>query len=392
MGAKILTVFWIAVFSVSGFAQEAVSFVEPKNHLVKWALEWHRKKLPEPRPLLGSEPMVGAFLEKFQAAIPPGVLFAGGQISVEVLSAQLWILAHPDAHSLTSVPGDTGQMVGIFHIEHLRNGQVLSAIRVETSVKGSFVEPQWSESATQEGIPGYYVLKTLPLTTPVLATESTLKLVAVRDTVNGEETLVDLPSSSLRVAFGPLAKEVYVLGRETISPATSSGVVQFEVFNQKPLSTTFDLIINNGTLKFGRRFSSVWWNRALLDTLDRTPVCYDRLHPNRVQVAEGNDVRIASEELRFRTDGGQWRSARVQEDGTYRIPNVHGRRFEFFLVYRFLADLRSGLGDINRCYQIGSDFEWVPSQPGVSTVELGTFYDAPNGAEGTGWVFNLRPR
>jgi hypothetical protein len=211
----------------------------------------------------------------------------------------------------------------------------------------------------------------------------------VHDTTTGESSALSAAITEIPVTYHIDPRPFHIVGRETTTPLATT-VRQFAIVEPFPVASGSPLDIDVGDVKNGRPFALLYFDPEVAQRIDQVAVCYDRLHPERVQYANGNDVRITHVTMHYRLDGGGWQDLTPQRGtGLFRLNAVEGALLEFQFEYELAVDLQSGLSDINRGYQIGSDFDWVPSHPGVRSIAIGSTFDAPQGDASQAWALPL---
>lgn len=334
------------------------------------------------------EPLVSANQDQWHFGV--NGLTAGEKIKLTIPSYQLWLLLNSEVSDRKQIPINTSQLEGRFRLTFIgQNGTSSQTVRTENVLP--LVEPPICEShkCIEVHNPHYNPLVTASIAIPADTLRFEITPVSVKDGLTGKEKVVSgVKSKSLAVTYHIGANPVHIVGVESLKPLATD-VRQFSIIEPFPIKLGSQLEINVGNAKNARPFALLYFNPALSDKIKSVPVCYDRLNPKRVHHANGNDVRIVDQKMHLRTDGGNWQTILPSSQGIYRVGPIQGRQAEFNFEYALSVDLRSGLGDINRCYQIGSDFEWVPSQPGVAEVSIGSVFDAPNGNPSKGWQLQL---
>lgn len=319
----------------------------------------------------------------------PG-LFAGGKIRVRAASYQMWLLANPNATRRREIPANTESFTGRFEVQFLKDGQVFGRQTVTPDQVTGRVEREYCPQCNDKLNPAFAILSASPLEVPA---ETTAVRVALLKTVNlstGAETTPSPYAGTVNVYYRSNPSTIHVRGRDSLEPYnTNKG--QFWIMESGRLPRGSAVEIEPESILNSRGFGLIWGNTPVRAAYEQTPVCYDRKHPNKAHFSNGNDVRAVKRTLHYRIDGGTWQTLAPTTKGTFEIPPVQGARLEIAYEFQFVNDLEKGLYDINRCYQIGSDFEWVPVQPGVKQVPLGTFYDSPDGNLTRGWEILLDP-
>ncbi len=315
-------------------------------------------------------------------------LFAGGKVTLAVTSYQMWLLTHPQAHR-KDIPENTEKMAAKFELRFLKGAQLLSTQTVVADQVLARQESDYCFKCEDHSNPAYAILGSAQADIPSDATDVHAVLLKVVD-LDGVESSPIAFAQNFPIYYHADPNPIHVQGKAPLNPLDTN-VSQFRVMESGRLKSGSAVQIEADGFFSSRSWAFIFGNTPVRAAYEKTPVCYDRMNPSRAHFSNGNDIDLDKKTLFYRVDRGQWQKAELSAKRMFEIPAVKGALLELAFEYTFSNNLEKGLFDINRCYQISSSFEWVPVQPGVKSVPLGTFYDSPTGNLTQGWEIQLEP-
>lgn len=314
-------------------------------------------------------------------------LFAGGKLKIKILSYQMWLLNHPTVTKRSDIPENTSTQSGRFEISFLNSTNVISTVTAVAGHNVGETEEDYCLQCNDTLNPAYVSLETDLVAIPTTANAVRITLVSTVDLTTGQNVTAVNHSATMPIFYHANPEPFHIRGKEN-SKLKDATLPQFSLMEAFPVNTGASFQFEVEGSRAAREFSMIWFNADVTRKYKDVPVCYDEFNRSRIHYAEGNDIQVLSKLLYYRVDGGPWQLGQKAGD-VLNIPPVTGAKLEFVFAYELSLDLNHGLYDINRCYQLGSDFKWVPSHPGVPYVKLGTFYDSPKGDLSEGWSIQL---